>query len=170
MDHAEAVLDRAALIRRWQELGADPDAPDHYELNEYGELILAPRPTNDHQRIVQEVAVALMAALGHRAVPEISVMTDRGIRVPDVVWMPGERWDQVKGKTPLPFVPDVCVEVLSPRNNRAEIAMKAGACLRGGAKEVVVVGLQGEIEFFGPEGKRGQSALGMVLALPSSLF
>ena len=67
MDHAEAVLDRAALIRRWQELGADPDTPDNYELNEYGEVIMTPKPTNDHQRIVQEVALALMASLGHRA-------------------------------------------------------------------------------------------------------
>ena len=41
MDHAEAVLDRAALTRRWQELGADPDTPDYYELNEYGEVIMA---------------------------------------------------------------------------------------------------------------------------------
>ena len=97
-------------------------------------------------------------------------MTDRGVRVPDVVWMPTDRWDQVKGKTPLPFVPDVCVEVLSPGNNRAEISMKAGAYLRGGAKEVIVVGLRGEIEFFGPEGKRSQSALGVALDLPASLF
>lgn len=170
MESVEAVLDRAALARRWQELGADPDTPDRYELNEYGELIMTPKPTNDHQRIVQEVALALMASLGHRAVPEISVMTDRGIRVPDVVWMPTDSWDQVKGKTPVPFVPDVCVEVLSPGNNRAEISMKVGAYLRGGAKEVIVVGLDGEVEFFGPEGKRSESALGIVLNLPASLF
>ena len=170
MDHAEAVLDRAALTRRWQELGADPDTPDYYELNEYGEVIVAPKSTNDHQRIVREVALALIATLGHRAVPEISVMTDRGIRVPDLVWMPQERWDQVKGKTPLPFVPDVCVEVLSPGNNQAEIAMKTGASLRGGAREIIVVGLQGEIEFIGLEGKRSQSGLGIALDLPLSLF
>jgi Uma2 family endonuclease len=84
--------------------------------------------------------------------------------------MPTDRWNQVKGKTPLPFVPDVCVEVLSPGNTRAEISMKAGAYLRAGAKEVVVVGLRGEIEFFGPEGKRTQSALSIALDLPASLF
>ena len=54
MDHAEAVLDRAALIRRWQELGADPDTPDYYELNEYGEVIMAREPTNDHQRMLRK--------------------------------------------------------------------------------------------------------------------
>jgi Uma2 family endonuclease len=166
----EAVLDRAALVRRWQELAADPETPDYYELNEYGEVIMSPRPTNDHQRALQEVALALMNVLGPLAVPEISVMTDRGIRVPDVVWMPQVRWDQVKGKTPLPFVPDLCAEVLSPGNTREEIAMKTAAYLRGGAKEVIVVGLKGEIEFFGAEGKRAASALGIVLTLPASLF
>lgn len=167
---AETVLDRASLVRRWQELAADPDTPDYYELNEYGEMIMSPRPTTDHQRTLQHVALAMMRSLGPLAIPEVSVMTDRGIRVPDVVWMTEARWDEVKGKTPLPFVPEVCVEVLSPSNNRAEIAMKTSAYLRGGAKEVIVVGLKGEIEFFGPEGKRAASALGIVLDLPASLF
>jgi Uma2 family endonuclease len=170
MEHAEAVLDRDTLIRRWQELGTDPDTPDYYELNEYGEVIMVPKPTNDHQRVAQEVALGLMASLGHRAVQEVSVLTDRGVRVPDVVWMPSARWEQAKGQTPLAFVPDVCVEVLSPGNTREEIAMKTGAYLRGGAKEVIVVGLRGEIEFFGPEGKRTQSALDIALKLPASLF
>jgi Uma2 family endonuclease len=170
MDHAEAVLDRAALTRRWQELGADPETPDYYELNEYGEVIMAPKPTNDHQRTLSAVARALESQLGPEAVPEISVLTDRGVRVPDVVWMPLARWEQAKGKTPLPFAPDVCVEVLSPGNTREEMAMKTGAYLRAGAKEVVVVVLRGEIEFFGPEGKRIQSALSITLDLPVSLF
>jgi hypothetical protein len=48
--------------------------------------------------------------------------------------------------------------------------MKVGAYLRGGAREVVVIGLKGEVEFFGPEGKRESSALGIALALPADLF
>lgn len=105
----DTVLDRNALVERWQELGADPGSPDYYELNEFGQLILSPRPTNDHQG-------ALSAG------------------------------------------------------TRQEIAMKSGAYLRAGAKEVIVVGLHGEVEFFGLEGKRSVSALGVVLQLPSELF
>ena len=170
MEHAEAILDRSALLRRWQALSEDPDSPDYYELNEYGEMIMAPKPSNDRQRVIQEVALQLMTCLGKLAVPEVSVMTDRGIRVPDVAWMPVERWGQVKGKTPLPTAPDVCVEALSPGNTREEIAMKTGAYLRAGAREVIVVGLKGEIEFFGTEGKRAGSALGITLHLPATLF
>jgi Uma2 family endonuclease len=131
---------------------------------------MSPRPTNDHQRALQQVALALMRALGPLAVPEVSVMTDRGIRVPDIAWMPQERWDQVRGQTPLPFVLDVCVEVMSPGNTREEMAMKSAAYLRGGATEVIVVGLKGETEFFGAEGERAASALGITLDLPASLF
>ena len=156
----ESVLDMDTLARRWQELASDPDSPDYYELNEFGEVIICPRRTNDHQRIVTAITSALSQELGPEAVQEVSVTTDRGIRVPDVIWMKPERWLQAKGKTPLPFVPDVCVEVLSPGNTKEEVAMKTNAYLRGGAREVIVVGLRGEVEFFGTEGKRLASALG----------
>ena len=166
----ESVLDRDALVRRWQELAGDPDSPDYYEVNEFGEVIGTPRPTNDHQRIVTAVTSALSQQLGPEAVQEISIMTDRGIRVPDVSWMRPERWAQAKGKTPLPFVPDVCVEVLSRGNTKEEVTMKTNAYLRGGAREVIVVGLRGEVEFLGSEGRRATSALGIQLTLPIELF
>jgi Uma2 family endonuclease len=167
---AEIAAEPGALLRRWAELAADPDAPSHYEINEYGELIMSPRPSNDHQRIVTAVTAAIARQLGPEAVAEVSVMTDRGIRVPDVVWMPPQKWRQCKGKTPLPLVPDLCVEVLSTGNTREEIAMKAGAYLRGGAREVIVVGLRGEIQFLGPEGGRAASSFGLSLNLDPALF
>ena len=168
--HADHAVRREELIRRWAELATAPESPDYYELNEFGELIMSPKPTNDHQRIAFEVGLQLTGRLGPAAATEVSVYTDRGIRVPDVVWMPRERWADCKGKTPLPVVPDVCVEVLSPSNTREEIAMKVAAYLRGGAREVIVVGLKGEVELFGPEGKRESSSLGITLALPPELF
>jgi len=69
------------------------------------------------------------------------------------VWMPQARRDQVKGNPPVPFVPDVCAEVLSPGNAQEQIAMKTAAHLRAGAKEFIVVGLNGEVEFFAAEGQ-----------------
>jgi hypothetical protein len=48
--------------------------------------------------------------------------------------------------------------------------MKIGAYLRGGAREVIIVGLKGEIEIFGPQGKRDASTLGISLALAPGLF
>jgi Uma2 family endonuclease len=168
--YTEFALRRDELLRRWKELSNDPDSPDRYELNEFGELILSPKPTNDHQRVAQAVVRAIEAQLGPEAAVEISVYTDRGIRVPDVVWMPAARWREVKGKSPFPFVPDICMEVLSPGNSRAEIMMKTGAYLRGGAREVIIVGRKGEVEYFGAEGKREASVCGIRLELPDELF
>ncbi|MEO8629887.1 MAG: Uma2 family endonuclease [Betaproteobacteria bacterium] len=170
MQLEEAVLDQETLTRRWHELAGDPNSPDYYEVNEFGEVIMSPRPTNDHQRVVTAVTTALNQQLGPEAVQEVSIITDRGIRVPDVVWMNPERWLDAKGKTPLPFVPDVCVEVLSPGNTKEEVTMKANAYLRGGAREVIIVSLRGEVDYLGSEGKRTASALGIRVSFPSALF
>ncbi len=168
--HADPAVRCEELVRRWNELAADPESPDRFELNQFGELIVSPKPTTRHQATTSEVAYQLAAQLGPRALTEASVLTDRGVRVPDVVWMTPERWAECKDQTPLQLAPDVCVEVLSPSNTREELAMKVGAYLRGGAREAIVVGLKGEVEFFGPEGKREASALGIRLALPAELF
>lgn len=48
--------------------------------------------------------------------------------------------------------------------------MKIGAYLRGGAREVVVVGLKGQVQYFGHEGQREASALGLVLNTDPDLF
>lgn len=167
---ADMPVPRDDLIRRWQALAADPESPDYFELDQFGELILSPKPTTGHQRVASQIAWTLRTQLGGEGVTEVSVVTDRGVRVPDVVWMPGDRWAACKGQSPLEVVPDVCVEVLSPSNTRQEIEMKVGAYLRGGAREVFVVGLKGEIEIFGPRGKLDASALGIALALPAELF
>lgn len=168
--HPDPAALRAELIRRWTGLGADPDSPDRYELSEFGEIILSPSPTTKHQRIVRAVARLLEAQLGPEAVTEVAVCTERGFRVPDVVWMTPERWAGCKDQTPLETVPDVCVEVVSPGNTREEILMKVDAYLRGGARETIVVGLNGEVEHFGPNGKLDASALGLRIELPAELF
>lgn len=170
LERVELVVPRDDLLRRWRALADAPDSPDYFELNEFGELIMSPRPSPGHQAVASEVAFQLRNQLGPRAATEVSIVTDRGVRCPDVIWMPSERWVACKGQHPLEVVPDLCVDVLSPSNTREEIAMKIRAYLRGGAREAIVVGLQGEIECFGAEGKRETSALGIVLELPQELF
>lgn len=167
---ADPVALREELVRRWTMLRAEPDRPDRYELNEFGELIVSPPATTRHQRVERAVALVIEANLGPEAVTEVAVHTDRGIRVPDVVWMTPERWALCKDQSPLETVPDVCVEVVSSNNTREEILMKVGAYLRGGAREAIVVGLKGEVEFFGPGGRLDASALGIRLELPAELF
>lgn len=161
---------REELVRRWNERPYVEDDLVCYELNELGEWIVSPRPTPGHQHVASVVAFQLATQLGEHAVTGVSVYTDRGIRAPDVACMPAARWLEAKGQNPLPFVPDVCVEVVSPSNTRQEILMKVGAYLRGGAREAFVVGLKGEVECFGSGGRLEASALGIRLELPAELF
>jgi Uma2 family endonuclease len=167
---ADPPLAREELVRLWNARPFEEDSPVLYELSEFGEWIVTPRPTHEHQQGAAEIVIQLVRQLGPRAATEVAVITDRGIRAPDVVWMPAARWLEVKGQNPLPFAPDVCVEVLSPSNTRQEIQMKVSAYLRGGAREAIVVGLRGEVEFFGPKGRLEPSALGIRLELPAELF
>jgi Uma2 family endonuclease len=168
--NADAVLRSDELVARWADLDVEPDDPERYELSELGEWILSPKPTPAHQSVALEVGLQLTAQLGRVAATEVPVLTDRGVRVPDVIWMRPERWTENKGYSPLRVVPDVCVEVLSPGNTRPEIMMKVHAYLRGGAREAIVVGLKGEIGFFGPQGKLESSALGLRFELSPELF
>ena len=162
---AALVIEPAALAARWAELCNDPESPDYFELTQYGEIVLSPRPSTVHQRFAFQVASTMQTMLGPEATTEVGVLTDQGVRVPDAVWMPPERWKAANNATPLPTVPDICVEVLSPGNTRAEIEMKKGAYLRGGAHEVVIVNIDGSVEFFGPEGRRSASSYALVFDL-----
>lgn len=162
---ATLVVEPEVLAARWAELCNDPESPDYFELNQYGEIVLSPRPSTGHQLLAFNVATQIQATLGPQAVTEVGILTDQGIRVPDAIWMAPERWRQANNATPLPIVPDICVEVLSPSNTRAEIEMKKGAYLRGGAREVVIVKVDGSVEFFGPEGQRLASIFGLVFKL-----
>jgi hypothetical protein len=125
-------MDTRALAARWRELASDPCSPDFFELNEYGEVILSPSPSNKHELLAFRVAQALEQQLGPAAATAISVLTDHGVRRPDAVWMPAERWSASGYESPLPFSPAICVEVSSPGNTEAEVQMRIAAYLGSG--------------------------------------
>jgi hypothetical protein len=53
---------------------------------------------------------------------------------------------------------------------RRGAALSTSKVVRSGAREVIVVGLKGEVENYGPEGLRSSSALGIALALAAAPF
>ena len=57
--YADLLLSQEELAARWRALAADPDSPEFYELNEFGEIILSPSPSNKHELIAFEIAKAL---------------------------------------------------------------------------------------------------------------
>jgi Uma2 family endonuclease len=171
MKHANTILSPKDLSQVWMDLAQDEGTPDSYELTEHGEIVMSPKPTNRHQVLCAKIILQLSAQLGPQAVPDAAILTnDAGIRVPDVVWMPEEKWDVVMTADGLLHAPDLVVEVLSPGNRETEINHKIHAYLDSGVQEVIIVGLTGTIEYIRQDGVHPTSIFNLTLSLPAQLF
>jgi Uma2 family endonuclease len=93
-----------------------------------------------------------------------------GIRVPDVVWMPCDKWEIFDRDDPVPFVPDLCVEVLLDSDRTHDIDRRVNAYLEGGAREVIVVDQFGQVQFWGATGQRQASMFEVALSLDRMYF
>jgi len=158
-----------ALTRRWAEVIADPalrDLPYKIELNARGKMEMSPA-SNTHGRWQSRVGAELLRLLPEgEVISEASVLTTIGVRVPDVVWA-SRRFVEAHGMaTPFPRAPEICVEIESPSNSEGEMKEKIEAYLAAGAEEVWVVSEEGRIRFFGANGERTASALGIQPSLP----
>lgn len=95
-----------------------------------------------------------------RPTTEFAVNTEKGVKVPDVVWMSRDRFAEVpRDAGASPVMPELCVEVLSEGNTEAEIAEKRRLYLREGAREVWTCDETGAITFYDADGRRDDSAL-----------
>ncbi|NKB82808.1 MAG: Uma2 family endonuclease [Nitrospirales bacterium] len=168
--HANTILSPEALSTLWHDLAQDEQLPDWYELTEHGELVMSPKPSNRHQRVSTEIAFQLRSQLGGEAVVEAAVLTSSaGVRVPDVVWMPSDKW-MGRPQDDLIRAPDLVVEVLSPGNRKTEIDHKVQAYLASSIQEVMIIGLDGEIEFYRADGVHATSQFGVTLSLSPHFF
>lgn len=148
----------------WHRALHDPqlqDLPYKIETNEYGQLVLSPhKPAHSSaQARIVELLHDHVGRQGRNAV-ELAVETTEGVKVPDVVWVSGERWAQIPdGAEASPVMPELCVEVLSEGNTDAEMSKKRRLYFEGGAEEVWTCTLDGDMRFYTPDGKQSASAL-----------
>ena len=169
--NVDTVLSPDDLSKLWAELAHDDQLPDWYELSEHGEVVMSPKPHNRHQLLCTQIALQIQTQLGGQAGVEVAVLTQTaGIRVPDVVWMPEEKWQIVTTEEGLIQAPELVVEVLSPGNRQTEINHKIHAYLASDIQEVLVVGLNGTLEFYRQDGVHTTSILNFTLTLPPHLF
>jgi Uma2 family endonuclease len=157
------------LIARWTELVNDAtlhDLPYKIELNQEGKIEMSPA-NNRHGMLQGRLARTLGTALpGGEVITECSVLTDIGVRVPDVAWASNKFLDGQQENTPFTRAPEICVEIVSPSNSRREIDEKIAAYLAAGAEEVWVVDQDGNAAFWGAEGKRSKSAFNVTFQPP----
>jgi Uma2 family endonuclease len=156
------------LIARWDEVCRDPslrDLPYKIELNAWGKVEMSPA-SNRHGRLQGELAAELKRQLGGSAITECSILTKIGIRAPDVAWASSDFLAQYAEITPYLRAPEICVEILSPSNVRAEMEAKRQAYLEAGAREVWFVLEDGAVRYFDGTGEKRTSAFPVTISLP----
>jgi len=147
---------------QWQEVIDNPylkNLPFKIELNRWGNIEMSPA-SNRHAFIQSRLAQLIRACIGKgETLTECSVQTSDGVRVPDVVWASPEYLDRYNWVTPFPAAPEICVEIVSPSNSRAEMLAKVRLFLEAGAEEVWLVNEGNGLEIQGTNGLLTDSVL-----------
>jgi Uma2 family endonuclease len=119
-------LSRAELRERWQQLADNrlvAEIPCKVELSEKGAIEVSP-PTIRHAFIQGFLTRELARQRPDgTTLPECTVETDIGMRVPDLVWVSRELMERHRGEKQFRVAPDLCVEVLSPTNTRIQMVV-----------------------------------------------
>jgi Uma2 family endonuclease len=137
----------------WDRLADDPalrDLPYRIETNARGQLILSPPPRNRHSK-QQKILLTLLDRFldDGESYPEYAVATPGGVKAPDVVWMSAAREKTMDATgDPTTLAPEICVEVMSPTNTRAEMMEKTALYLDAGAKEGWIVEDDGTLRVY----------------------
>ncbi len=119
------------------------DLPFKIELNRFGQILMSPA-SNKHGRTQSRVVVALdRHRRGGEIITECSVETSDGVKVADVAWASDDFIARFSYQTPYPKAPEICIELTSPSNSRAEIENKVELYLARGALEVWVIAEEG---------------------------
>ena len=137
------------------------DLPYKIELNRYGKIEMSPA-SNKHVRLKGALHRLINAVLPEgESIPECSVQTTSGVRVPDVAWGSHKFFEEQRERTPFSVAPEICVEFVSPSNTAAEMREKIALYVEAGAREVWLVDLDGNIRFHDARGERPMSGFGV---------
>jgi Uma2 family endonuclease len=115
-----------------------------YELVK-GELVPLPSGTSRHAWIRDRLMIRLSVHLDVQrigiALAEVDCRTiDDTVRRPDLSYFSRERWLLVDpDRIPLPFAPDIAIEILSPSEKAVEVNSKVAEYLAAGSGEVWVI-------------------------------
>jgi Uma2 family endonuclease len=159
-----------ALSLRWAEVVNDPvlqDLPYKIELNIHGKIEMSPA-NNRHARLQGYFAGEFAHQLkGGAVLTECPILTEIGVKVPDVAWATTAFLEQHGDTTPFPHAPKICVEIVSPSNSDEEMQEKIRAYLAAGAHEVWLVSEEGSIRYFDAGGERSASSFPVKLSPPA---
>ena len=134
-------MSAATLVSVEQFVNMPREERVRFELVE-GELVPVASGTPTHAWIRDTLLIRLSGYLDREpigiVITEIDCRTsDETVRRPDASFLMMERWRLANPNTiPLPFPPDIAVEVLSPSETAMDVSRKAHEYLAAGTREV----------------------------------
>jgi Uma2 family endonuclease len=141
--------------------------PYKIELDMKGRIIMTPA-SNRHGMYQSKIGSLLGRMLrGGQVISECSIETLDGVKVADVAWASTEFLKKHPDETPFKHAPEICVEIISPSNRRAEMEEKITLYLAKGAREVWLCDEKGNVTFADHSGKLKRSKL--VARFPSKV-
>jgi Uma2 family endonuclease len=156
-----------ALALRWIELIQDPtlrDLPYKIEFNAWSTIEAIPR-SFQHSRTQGYVATELVKQLtGGSLLIELGILTDIGVRVPDVARGSDAYIESQKASTSAIRAPEICAEGLSPSNSDIEIRERTRAYLDAGAQKVWIIDEEQEWRVFNATGEQSRTRFPVDLA------
>ena len=153
-------------LRRWSQLRTDPlivqelaKLEGRVETDRHGHIIMYPPSDFSHGSYQSEIACLLRTLLPEgRVAIESPISTADGMKRADVIWVSRARMAATHREDCLAKAPEICVEVLSPDNTRAEMAEKKALYFAAGAREVWLCDRAGVMTFFTSAASRGQKS------------
>ena len=141
------------------------DLPYKIELNEWGQIVMSPA-SNRHGMCQFEIGATLKDHMkSGKVITECSILTDRGVKVPDVVWCSEDFIKRHGFETPFPESPEICVEIISPSNTQKEMDEKMKLYFEKGTREVWLVTEKGDIRYYQPSGEIQSSSYDVTITL-----
>lgn len=150
------------LTMKRQELIENPffrDMPYKIELDKFGQILMSPA-SNRHGILQNRIARTIENEKQSGVIViECSILTSEGVRVADVAWLSDEFYAEFGERTPFPKASEICVEIKSSGNSKAEVDEKIRLYLEKGALEVWIVDESAKINFYTHTGLMESSKL-----------
>lgn len=160
-------------LTRWAELLADPELvkiEGRIETDRHGRIIMSPPPAPSHGSFQSEIGYLLRTLMPEgRVLTECPISTADGVKAADVAWASPACMRELGDRVCFPKAPEICVEVFSPSNTRAEIREKTALLFDAGAKEVWLCQQSGAMSFFGPDNEQSLKASKLCPQFPKQI-
>jgi len=118
-------------------------------------------PASNEHGIYQAKIITLLSRIMQTGfvISECSVQTPEGTKVADVAWMSDEFIQRNKNTTPFVESPELCIEIISPSNTKAEMNEKKELYFARGCLEFWLCDASGNMKFYKNTGELENSLL-----------